>query len=265
MEKMENKGIFPLKMKELDPVDLIKFIFIKFWVVLLSIIIFGSAFFFYTALMVKPTYRSTFSAYVNNNNTQRADNSLTNGDITASQQLVKTYAQIITSRKILEASADSIGLDVDYRKLLNMVSTSQSNGTEIINVSVTAYSPEYAYNLSKAIAVTAPEYLETIVEGSSMKIIDDPTFPKSKYGPNIQKKTLLGIVIGIVFALAIDMIWYFTDNTVTNEKEIEESFQYPVVGIIPDIESITKSGYYSAYRYGYGTSQQKSIDNRRTK
>ena len=98
-----------------------------------------------------------------------------------------------------------------------------------------------------------------------MKIIDDPTFPKSKYGPNVQKKTLLGAFIGLIFALAVDMIWYFTDNTVTNEKEIEETFQYPVVGIIPDIESITKSGYYSAYRYGYGTSQQKSIDNRRTK
>lgn len=248
MEKTEEK--FSGKMKEIDLISLLKFLVRNIWIILLIGILLGAASYGYTVLAIAPTYRSTFTAYVNNNSqTVRTDTSLTNADLIASQQLVKTYSHIITSKTILLASANAIGLDMSYEELLGMIVITQDEGTEIIRVSVIATSKDLAYKLNQAIAKTAPVYVEQIVEGSSMRIVDESDYPKRKFGPNTTRRTMLGIGAGILLAMFFVMLRYFTDDTVKSEKEVEEHFPYPVVGIIPDIESGGKS--YDSYRYGY--------------
>ena len=262
MKNTEKSSKISSSVQEIDILSLFKHLLGRLWIILLAGIIFGSAAYGYATFFIKPTYESAFTAYVNNSkNNSTHDDGLTDADLVASQRLVKTYSEIIVSRTILDAAADLIDLEMDYSTMKKMILTSQVEGTEIIRVSVVATSPELAYNLDRAIAKTAPTYVERIVEGSAMRIIDESHFSQRRYGPNRARIAIIGATIGVLIFVISFIISFFVDDTVQDEKEIEERFDYPVMGIIPDVYNTNKNGYYS-YRYEYSS---KGNSNRRKK
>lgn len=238
---------------EIDLIPILKALLSKLWLIVLvgfitAFIAFGS-----TKLFIKPTYRCSFSAYVNNQHAQTDKITLSNSDIAAAQQLTKTLSYIIRSNTILSASLQSIDSDLSYDAFAKMVSTEIKDETELISVYVVNEDPMEAYNLANAIAKTAPAYMSEIVEGSSMKIVDYPVYSQKRYKPSYVKYALLGFLVGMLAVAAIVVIRCFLDDTVRNEDEIEQRFGLPILGVLPDNASIKKGGsdYYS-YEYGYG-------------
>lgn len=234
---------------EIDIVAILQAMLNKLWLIVIFTIIFGSMFFIGTKMLVKPTYRSSFTAYVNNK-AQTSSDSLSNSDIMASQELVQTYSKILTSNSVLTMSAEAINLDVSYNTLSGMVSTYIEDQTEIITVYVESTSPTQAFELAKSISVISPKYVSEIVEGSSMKIIDNPEMPNVKYKPSYFKSTLLGALFGMLVAIIFITVKFYTDDRIKNEKSLEPRYSIPVIGVIPDIDSLHKNGsnYYS-YEY----------------
>ena len=243
---------------EIDIIPLLKALWSKLWLMIIAGIVIAGLAFGSSKLLIKPTYRSSFTAYVNNQQQKASNDSLTSSDLTASKELVRTYSQILTSNSVLSASVSSIKMDYSYEELKNMVSTEIQNDTEIISVYVVHTDPQVAYDLSKAIAKTAPSYIADIVEGSSMKIIDAPMYSDERYKPSYAKLALFGFLAGVLLIMLIYVIKYFSDDTVKNEGDIEARFDIPVLGVIPDLNESgdRKSDYYADdYRY---ESAQKS-------
>ena len=227
--------------------------------------------YFVTDTFVTPTYRSGFTAYVNNRSGVTASGTeatgskkLTTSDITASQSLVKTYSKIILSRSVLTEAASKANLNYTPSQLSKMVSTNTEDETEVIGVYVTAEDPKVAAQLASAIADVAPQMISQIIEGSSMQIIDEPLVPTSIYSPNYSKNTAVGFLIGAVIAVAIIVIkelkekrgiimyqtlWNSINKHVKNEEDLEDKFAIPVVGVIPDVNSAVKQSSKYAYAY----------------
>lgn len=231
---------------EINIVPLLKEILKKLWLIALVGLIAGSGAFVGAKLFVKPTYRSGFTAYVNNKQGKENTDYLTSSDVTASKQLVLTYQKILTSNTILTAAADSIGIDPSYESLAKRVSTEVKDDTEIISVFVVDKDPQFAYDYAQAISKTAPVYMAQIVEGSSMKIIDYPEFSDKRYKPSYTRFGLIGFLIGALIVIVLVIIRYFMDDTVKNENDIESSFSIPILGVIPDVSkaSNNRSDYY---------------------
>ena len=238
---------------EINLLPLFKKLLKNLWIMVLVGLLLGAAAFAGAKLLLKPVYRSSFTAYVNNQQTQNTKDILTNSDINASKELVRTYSQIIRSNSILGAAAKTIYLDKPYSVLRSMVTTEVHNETEIISVHVVSEDPQLSYDYANAIAQTAPSYMAEIVEGSSMKIIDYPVYSEVPFGPNYMKYAFVAFLAGVLLVALIVIIKYFKDDTVKSESEIETQFSLPVLGVIPDVN--TSEGYvgkYSAERYGYG-------------
>lgn len=239
---------------EIDLVPILKTLLSKLWLMILiggivAGIAFGAA-----KLFVKPTYRCGFSAYVNNQHAQATEKSmLTNSDLAAAQQLTKTLSYIIRSNTILTASLQSINSDLSYDLFNRMVSTEIKDETELISVYVVNEDPQLAYDLANAIAKTAPSYMADIVEGSSMKIVDYPVFPRVRFRPSYMRYAVLGFMFGFFASALIILIRYFRDDTIKKEDDVEQRFGLPILGVLPDGSSSSRSGdgYYS-YEYGYG-------------
>lgn len=243
---------------EIDIIPLLKALLSKLWLMVLvggivAVIAFGA-----TKLLIKPTYRCGFSAYVNNQHSQATEKSiLTNSDLAAAQQLTKTLSYIIRSNTILSASLKSIDSDLTYDQLSKMVSTEIKDETELISVFVVNESPQTAYELANAIAKTAPAYMAEIVEGSSMKIVDYPVYSERRYQPSYLKYAILGFLFGAFVVAVILIIRYFKDDSVKSEGELENKFSIPVLGVIPDINNMGQnSGYYKS-NYGYAYAKPK--------
>lgn len=231
---------------EINLVPLLKYLLKKIWIIVLAGFLIACIAFGVTKLFVKPLYRSSFTAYVNNQQVQANKDYLSSSDLTAAKELVRTYAQILKSRTVLTKASENLSLDYSYEKLSNMVSSEIQNETEIITVYVVHQDPNTAYTLSNEIAKIAPEYMSDIVEGSSMKVIDYPEYTNKRYKPSYSRYALLGFVVGMLLMAVVLLIRYFSDDTIHSESEVESRFGIPILGVIPDAlaERSRNSDYY---------------------
>lgn len=242
-EKETNNADF-----EISIVPLLLYLLKNLWLILLVGVVAGAIAFSATKLLITPTYRCSFTAYVNNKHAAAAANpqGLSSSDVNAAKDLVRTYSAIITSNSILaKATMDEV-INYTEGQLKSMVSTEIQEGTEIIKVYVEAKTPEDAYEVAKAISTVSPEAMSRIVEGSSMKIVEYPQMPKSIYQPDYKKFTLLGFGAGVLLMIIILIIRYLRNDTIRDEAELENRFSVPVLGVIPDVNSMEngKSDYY---------------------
>ncbi len=244
-EERDNKS-FDL---EINIVPLLLYLLKNLWIILLVGIVTGALAFAGTKIFVKPTYRCSFTAYVNNKLANVNTDGLTQSDVSAAKQLVQTYSTVLTSNNVMSEAIKSKGLSYDVNALKGMVSTEIQPNTEIIKVYVVAKSPEDAFEAAVAIAGVSPKVMADIIEGSSMKIVEYPQMPDGIYTPDYKKYVILGFGAGVLLTLIILVILYLKNDTVKSESELENRFSVPVLGVIPDVNSVSngKSGYYYYY------------------
>lgn len=251
IEKTDTKDNKKGSGAEINLIPLLMHLLKHLWIILLVGVVAGALGFAGTKLFVKPTYRCSFTAYVNNKQAATNTDILTVSDVNAAKQLVLTYSKIFKSNTILSSADETMDLNLDVKQLKKMVGTEIQNETEIIQVFVIAKSPEEAYKITSAIAGVSPKIMSDIVEGSSMKIVEYPQLPDSIYKPNYRTYTLVSFAIGALLTAAVLIVLYLKNDTVTDEEELESKFTVPVLGVIPDVNSTSngKSGYYYNYYY----------------
>jgi len=236
---------------EINVIPLLLFLLKKVWIIILAGIVAGALGYTATKLFVQPTYKCSFTAYVNNKKAATSTEYLNSSDVSAAKQLVLTYSQIFRSNTILASADEAMNISYDVKQLKKMVGTEIQDETEIIQVYAVANSADEAYEIASAIANVSPKIMADIVEGSSMKIVEYPQLPDSIYKPNYRNYTILAFVIGALLSAAVLVILHLKNDTVTDEEDLEGRFSVPVLGIIPDVNHSAsgKSGYYYNYYY----------------
>ena len=239
---------------EVDILSVFLMLLRKLWLILLVGVIIGAGAFSFAKFMITPTYRAYFTAYINSSQDPSQNESLNNQQVLAAQALAQSYSKVLTSASILSDAAKDVGADLDYKQLRPMVSTAVVDNTQIITVYVVSASPQFAYDYANALARIAPSHMSKIIDGSSMKIIDYARYPEDIFKPNALKYAMIGFAIGVLLIIIFLIIRNFTDDKIKSEADLEKQFSIPVVGLIPDINSIRASGsaaYSSDYSY-YG-------------
>lgn len=240
------------RVKEIDLLDIGRAIWSKFWFVILLTLIGAALAFGITNFLIHPTYRSSFTAYVNNHASGSENNvsSLNSGDTAASQTLAQTYASILKSRPVVEDAMDRISMDVNYDDIADDITTEVDTDSQLVTLDVTLENATDARNLARSIARVAPKYVASIVEGSSMKIVSSPILPDRPYAPSIPKNTAVGAIIGCLLAMIIIIIRHLTDDRIKSVEELEAKFGFSVIGTIPNFDEAAnnkgKKGYYYA-------------------
>lgn len=237
--------------REIDVVRLLQILWKRAWIIALVTVVFCVATYLYSALFITPTYRSDFTAYVDNQMTTAENNgSTTTSDLNASIGLTYLYEDIIVSRSVLNDAAAKCGLDYSYKKVRGRVSTSVAEDAALITVYVVAKDPQEAMDLAKAIAEVAPDHVARMKEGSSMRILDEPVLPEQKFAPNNTKNAMLGALVGFVLSAVVVLAVDLLNDIVRNSEELENRYNVIVVGSIPDLAATDRN--QDSYGYGYG-------------
>lgn len=226
----------------------------KSWLLAIVGVVSAAISFVYTSFFVVPQYSAGVMLYVNNKSISLGEGKLdiSAADLAASQSLIDTYIVILNNRTTMEEIVERGGLDRSWPEVMNMITASKVDGTEVFTVTVTCDDPYEAAHIANTIAEVLPERIEDIIDGSSMRIVDLAVVNTAKVSPSMLKNVIQAVIIGVLLAAVFVAIMTLIDDTVRSEDFLTDNFDIPVLARIPEFEQeSSKAGY------GYGYSRRR--------
>ncbi len=80
--------------------------------------------------------------------------------------------------------------------------------------------------------------IQQAMQNSDIFVIDAPYLPENPIKPNLKLNLAISVVLSLMLAVFIIFLLEFFDNTIKNEKDLENISDLPVLGIIPDLDKI---------------------------
>ena len=233
----------------IDMLHIFKSLWRRVWVIAISGLLAAVIGFSVSAFAITPTYSSYIKLYVNNSSFSLGNTnfSISSSELIAAQSLVRTYGEILDSRSTLERVIDKARVDYDWKELSEMIVYAPSNETEIMRVTVTCDDPYEASKIANTIAEVLPVRISEIIDGASMEVVDSAVPELEKVAPSITKYTAVGLLLGVLLSVVVLVILALLDDTIHDEEYILRTYDYPILGKVPDLLNAgSKSyGYYT--------------------
>ena len=232
--------------KQFNLTDLLKLYLRHWWRIVVVMLICGILSGLYTFFFISPTYVSEGSLYAENtSDTVSGTTNVNLNEIMVRQELVRTYAEVLSSNVFLKKVAKETNLDYTYQDILNMVTMRDKNETEILVISVESENPAHAYIIAQTMINLASSQIAEIVEGGNVKVLDEPEYPEGPSSPNLVKNIAVGLLGGLIVCMAVIYVLELLDNKVKDAEMLSKIFKYPVLGEVPYI-SATLNGRRNA-------------------
>lgn len=237
------------KAKEINILALCKSLLRKAWLIVLCAVIFGIGGYIYTAKCVDPMYRSSILLYVNSSARTDDKDNISSSDLATSQRLVKTYIIILRSDPVMDKVAANLerntGKKLSGGAINGMITAGAENDTEVFRVSVSSSDPVLAAQVANAVAAVAPKEIESVILGSSAKVVQHATVAGAPYSPNKTRQAALTAIIGAVLAVAFVLVREFMDVRIKSEEDLAEICDAPILGFIPELNQ------EGSFKYSY--------------
>ena len=205
------------------------------WMILLAGLFTALVGFGVSAFLIAPTYESTSKIYILN---KQQENTVTYSDVQLGTQLTKDYAQLITSRLVLEKVIEELKLEelyegMDYEAMLNKVEVTTPTDTRILSITVTDTDPVMAMNMANSIREAAAVHIKNVMDIEAVNVVETANLPMEKAGPSIAKWTLLGGCIGAFIVMAVVLVFFFLDDTIKTSDDVEKYLGISTLALIP--------------------------------
>lgn len=216
---------------EIDLFEVLILLISKAWLIILVGILTATMGFVYSAFFIAPTYKSTTKIYIQN---KQQENVVTYAEMQVGTQLTKDYAELITSRMVLEKVIQDMELeDMSYEKLLGKVEVDNPEDTRIMSITVTDTEPLQAMEIANCIREVASDHIKNVMDIEAVNVAETANLPTKKAGPSITKWTFLGGCVGAFFVIAIVLLLFFLDDTIKSSDDVERYLGLSTLALIP--------------------------------
>ena len=177
-----------------------------------------------TTILMTPLYSASSMMYVMPDNSN--SNSSTLSDMQVGQQLTSDYSSMIESRSFMEDVIKKLNLTIDYQQLLEKVEVTNPTSSRILQVTVNDPNPQTAADIANEVASVAESKLKEIT-GMQAAVPEKPS------SPSLKKNCALGLLAGIVLAMAVITVLYLMDDTIKTEDDIEKYLGMTTLAVLP--------------------------------
>ncbi|GAC1388740.1 MAG: polysaccharide biosynthesis tyrosine autokinase [Ktedonobacteraceae bacterium] len=199
------------------------------WIVLLGVVICGSTTYVITKLM-HPVYQATALLVLTTTASQS-----TYDNTTAVLEALPTYAQFISNAEILQPVASQHHLTA--KQLSAMITVKPQSNTQIIELDVESNDPRLAAQLANEIGDSFGQYTNTQLNGVMQVKILPAQPPTDPVRPKPSLDALIGALVGLGLALAIIVVFEWTDDRMTRSEEVQELLQTETLTTIPELSA----------------------------
>lgn len=215
---------------EIDLLELIRYLFRHIAIILICTVVLGAAAFVGVKLFKTPYYTASTRIYILN---RSKDDITTYSDLQSSDKLAADYEVLITGRNVTNIVISRLNLNMSNSALAKKISVSNTNGTRILQITVTDTDPARAAAIANCVREVAQEQIMAIMEIDAVNLVYEATVPTNKAGPNAGKYGLLAAVLGGMLATAVLFLRFLTDDSMRTEEDVERFLGLNTLAMIP--------------------------------
>ncbi|AER43849.1 Cps2B [Streptococcus suis A7] len=219
---------------EIDVLFLLKTIWRKKFLILLTAVLTAGLAFVYSSFLVTPQYDSTTRIYVVSQNVE-AGAGLTNQELQAGTYLAKDYREIILSQDVLTQVATELNLK---ESLKEKISVSIPVDTRIVSISVRDADPNEAARIANSLRTFAVQKVVEVTKVGDVTTLEEAVPAEEPTTPNTKRNILLGLLAGGILATGLVLVMEVLDDRVKRPQDIEEVMGLTLLGIVPDSKKL---------------------------
>ncbi|HEM3489654.1 TPA: capsular biosynthesis protein CpsC [Streptococcus suis] len=219
---------------EIDVLFLLKTIWRKKFLILLTAVLTAGVAFVYSSFLVTPQFDSTTRIYVVSQNVE-AGAGLTNQELQAGTYLVKDYKEIILSQDVLTQVATELNLK---ESLKEKISVSIPVDTRIVSISVRDADPNEAARIANSLRTFAAQKIVEVTKVSDVTTLEEAVPAEEPTTPNTKRNILLGLLAGGILATGIILAMEVLDDRVKRPQDVEEVMGLTLLGVVPDSKKL---------------------------
>lgn len=203
---------------------------LKRWKLLTILTVIGAAMAFcFSYFLLVPQYESTAELYVLSKST-----SITSlADIQMGSNLTNDYIVVVKGRPVLDQVIANLGLNTTYEFLEKKVEIDNPTNSRILQITVTDENPEQAKIIADEIAKVSSAYISEKMDQDPPNIIQYGYSDDEPVSPSVPKWTLCGALGGLALAVAIVVITYMFNDTITTSEDVEKKLGLNLLGTLP--------------------------------
>ncbi len=218
----------------------------KIWIIVGAAVFCGAVAFGGSKLLLSPQYSSHISMYVQSYTNVSEDTLNNQNNISNSKQLINTYIEVLKDDAVMRAVGAQLAEEFEVgvlsecfsmngdlivpASLKSCISITSVNDTSALTVTTTAKNAEVAAAICNILADVSPEFIKDAVGVGSISTIDTARVYENPIAPNHVKNTALGLMVGMVLAMAVIFLIDFFDNTVKDTDMLAQRFDKAIIG-----------------------------------
>ena len=154
-----------------------------------------------------------------------------------SRQLLVTYAQIASSRKVAERVVTSLGLPEDPDQIRGRISAVAQDNTFLIDVSARDADPVRAASIADAASLALASEIEALEADKTdpvrAQLLDRAVTPSAPVAPRPLRDTVVGLVLGLLVGGAVVLLYEALDRSIKLPAQGSAAFDAPLLGVVP--------------------------------
>ena len=163
-----------------------------------------------------------------------SDGAIDNTQISANNQMVNNYVEMIRGNNIQNQVATALG--ISFSEVNSSVSVSNVSDTQIIRIGATTTDPELSKQIVDQVVTTFTTEASETLNINNIAVIDEATVPTSPVSPNLNMNIIIGALVGGVVCVGYIFIRFMMDTRIHNKEEAEKYLDIPCLGSIPYFE-----------------------------
>ena len=221
------------KNEEIIRIEDILDILMKRWKMIVSITLIATlAAAIISFFIIAPKYEASTKVFIGKENTK--DQNYNNSDIQMYQQLLKTYAGVITTNDLVEKAIDTANLNITSEEVLKNLTVTPSANTQILEINYISTNRVLSRDLVDAVTTQFIKTSTELIPNGNVKIIESVKMPEAPVSPNKKMNIAIAFLLGLMISVGLAFLLEFMDNTFKTKEQLEQILGIPVIGAIPD-------------------------------
>lgn len=214
---------------EIDLRELFFELLMHWKMIVLSTALVGAIALVISMFLITPLYESTSELYVLSKST-----SITSlADIQMGSNLTNDYMVVVKGRPVVEQVISNLELDETYKTLSERITLNNPSDSRILQIIVKDPDAQRAKKIADEMAEVSSAFISEKMDQDPPTIIQYGYADGKPVSPSIAKNTVIGLLVGAVLAMAIVIISYLLNDTITSADDVERKLGLNLLGALP--------------------------------